>query len=120
MNKYTLLVISLGMLSLNGCAARNANIVIDPNGVDMGMYQTNLVQCQQLAMQVKSKAGKGLIGGAAVGAIAGGIVGNSDKTRKGAKLGALGGLVKGGIATKRERLMVVKNCLRNRGYSVLN
>lgn len=120
MNNYSILVIMLGMLTLNGCAARRPNIVIDPQGVDMGRYQADLTQCQQLAMQVESKAGKGLIGGAAVGAIAGNIIGDSGKTKKGAKLGALGGAVKGGIVTRGERLRVVKNCLRSRGYAVLN
>ena len=120
MNKYTVLAIIVGMLTLNGCAARNAKIVVDPQGVEMGKYQADLTQCWQLAMQVNSKVGKGLVGGAVVGAIAGDIVGNSDKTRKGAKLGALGGAIRAGAATKRERVRVVKNCLRNRGYTVLN
>lgn len=120
MKKYFLLVITLVMLTLSGCAARNAKIVIDPQGVDMGHYQADLARCQQISMQVESEVGKGLVGGAAVGAIAGNIIGGSDRTRKGAKLGALGGVVKAGAATKRERVRVVKNCLRTRGYAVLN
>ena len=119
MNKYLILTVMLSMFILNGCA-RHANIVIDPKGVDMGKYQQDLAQCRQLSMQVKSKAGKGLFGGAAVGAVAGDIIGDSDTTRKGAKLGALSGMLKGARATKIERAKVVKNCLRNRGYSVLN
>ena len=120
MNKYSILVFIFGILALNGCAARNPNIVIDPQGVDMGKYQTDLAQCQQLSMQVESKAGKGLIGGAVVGAVAGNIVGDSKSAKKGGKLGALGGFLKGAAATKQERLTVVKNCLRYRNYGVLN
>ena len=120
MKMYLIVVISLGMLTLNGCAARNTKIVVDPHNVDMEAYQIDLVQCRQIAMQVESKAGKGLVAGAAVGAIAGDIVGGRDKTRKGAKLGALGGTVRGAAATKRERTRVIKNCLRHRGYAVLN
>ena len=120
MNKYSILAFIFGMLTLNGCAARNANIVIDPQGVDMGEYQSDLAQCQQLAMQVESEAGKGLVGGAVVGSIVGNIIGDSKSAKKGGKLGALGGFLKGAKATKQERLKVVKNCLRNRDYSVLN
>jgi len=117
-NKQIMLVLS-GLIILNGCAARN-NIVLDPQGVDMGKYQADLQQCEKFSRQANSKSGKGLVGGAVVGAIAGNIVGNSKTGRNGAKLGALGGLVKGAIATKRERQLIVKNCLRNRGYAVLN
>ena len=55
-----------------------------------------------------------------VGAVAGDIIGDRHSTQKGAKLGALGGALKGARATKIERTRVTKNCLRTRGYSVLN
>jgi len=119
MNKKQLILVLLGLFALNGCAGRN-NIVLDPQGLDMGQYQADLAQCEKFSRQANSKAGKGMVGGAIVGAIAGNIVGNSKTRRNGAKLGALGGLVKGAVATKRERQLIVKNCLRNRGYAVLN
>jgi len=86
----------------------------------MGQYQADLAECRQLAEQVESKAGGGILGGAAVGAVVGEIVGGGSRTRIGAQLGALKGGLRGGAATKRERQKVVKNCLRSRGYNVLN
>ncbi len=114
-------LISLLLLSLaiTGCA-RHSKIIIDPQGVDMAQYQADLAQCKQLSEQVDPKAAKGAVGGAIVGAIAGEIIGGRRSTEIGAGLGALKGGVVGGAATKRERTRVVKNCLRNRGYQILN
>lgn len=118
--KIQVLVLGLSLIVINGCAAKSGNIIVDHQGVDMTEFKFNLGQCEEIATQASSKVGKGIVGGAVVGAIAGNIVGNSKTRRKGAKLGALGGLIKGAIATKRERTIIVKNCLRNRGYAVLN
>lgn len=118
--KKQILILGLSLIVMNGCAAKSGNIVVDHQGVDINEFKVNLAQCEELATQAESKVGKGLVGGAVVGAIAGNIVGDNKTRRKGAKLGALGGLIKGAIATKRERTIIVKNCLRNRGYAVLN
>ena len=104
---------------MTGCA-RRAQIIIDPNGIDMGQYHRDLAECQNLSRQVESKVGEGIIGGAIVGAIAGSIIGGHRTADKTAKLGALSGGLKGGASTRQERIRVVKNCLRNRGYQVLN
>ncbi len=120
MKKSLIFLIALGGFTLSACAARQPGIVIDPKGVDMGRYHQDLAECVQLAEQVPSKALKGAVGGAAVGAIAGDIIGNRRTTQKGAKLGALGGTLRGARATRLERQRVVKNCLRHRGYAVLN
>ena len=37
-----------------------------------------------------------------------------------ARRNQISGGLRGGAATKRERIRVIKNCLRNRGYQVLN
>ena len=119
MNKYLFLTLLLSMLTVTGCA-RHAQIIIDPYGVDMGQYQADLAECQHLSRQVHSKVGEGVVGGAIVGAIAGKIIGGNRTASKTAKLGALSGGLSGGAATMQERERVVKNCLRNRGYKVLN
>lgn len=119
MNKYLFLALLATMLTLNGCA-RHSQIIIDPYGVDMGQYQQDLAECQQLSRQVHSKVGEGIVGGAIVGAIAGKIIGGNRTAAKTAKLGALSGGLSAGGATMQERERVVKNCLRNRGYQVLN
>ena len=120
MNRSIIYLTLAGIVVISGCAARHANIIIDPVGVDMQLYQNDLVQCHFLARQVRSKAGQGAVGGAVVGGLVGGAVGNRNTARKAAGVGAIGGMARGARVTRYERRLVVKNCLRNRGYSVLN
>lgn len=113
-------VILLGFVATAGCAGRRADVVIDPAGVDMGRYQQDLAQCQEIARQVRHKAVGGAVGGAVVGGAVGGIVGGGESAEKGAGVGAVVGTARGAAATRREKQLVIKNCLRNRGYKVLN
>lgn len=111
--------ILLGAALAAGCANR-ANPIIDPDGVDMGQYQRDLAACEQIAEQVENKTAGGAIGGAVVGGLIGAVVGDSNQVKKSAGVGGILGATKGAAATKREKVLVVKNCLRNRGYTVLN
>jgi len=116
-------VIFLSILSfvfLTGCAARNKDVIIDPTGVDMAQYQSELNQCQKISEQVDSKAGAGAVGGAVVGGLIGATLGNHGTAKKGAGVGAIAGTARGARATKWEKQKVFKNCLRNKGYAVLN
>jgi len=117
--KFKWLTISVMVFILVGCGARHKPI-IDTQGVNMAAYQQDLYECQQYAEQVDSKAGKGAVGGALVGGLIGAAIGNSDTAKKGAGVGAIKGGLRGGAKTKREKAVVVKNCLRGRGYRVLN
>jgi len=119
MNKFLFLPLILSIILFTGCA-RHSQIIIDPHGIDMGLYQQDLAECQNLSRQVHSKVGEGIVGGAVVGAIAGKIIGGNRTAVRTAKLGALSGGLSAGGATRHERERVVKNCLRNRGYQVLN
>lgn len=113
--------ILLAITAITGCAGSgHSNPVIDPAGVDMGQYQNDLAECEQIATQVKQKAGSSAAGGAIVGALVGSIVGDSRTATKSAGAGAVVGGAKGAAATQREKDLVVKNCLRERGYKVLN
>ena len=114
---YSLLLVTL--VVVGGCSKRQS-VVIDPKGVDMGQYQQDLAECQQIAQQVDSEAGEGAIGGAVVGGLIGAIVGGQRSAERTAGVGAVLGGAKGAGATKQERELVLKNCLRNRGYRVLN
>lgn len=116
---FRVIILTMLVISTIACAHRNKPIV-DTKGVDMVEYRQDLFECAQYADQVENKAAKGAVGGAVVGAAVGGIVGNSDTAQKGASLGALSGLLRGGARTKAEKNAVVKNCLAQRGYSVLN
>ena len=109
-----------GMLTIGSYTAHAAEIVIDPTGVDMQQYQDDLVQCHLLSRQVRPKAGRGAVGGAVVGGIVGRAVGNRHTARRAARAGAVGGLVRGAAITRYQRHVVVRNCLHNRGYNVLN
>ncbi len=112
----TLLVMTMTV----GCAVSRSKPIIDPEGVDMGQYQDDLAQCEQIAQQVEQKTGSGAAEGALVGGLIGAIIGGSDSAIKGAGVGGVSGGASGASATEREKAVVVKNCLRNRGYRILN
>jgi len=97
-----------------------AKIIIDPEGVEMGQYQRDTQECQQIASQVDQRGASSAVRGAAVGAGLGAITGNSKSAKKGAGAGALLGAVGGRGSTAAERDKVTKNCLSNKGYTVLN
>ena len=109
----------VSLIGLTACSNHN-KVIIDPHGVDMSTYQHDLKICEEISMQVESKAGGRAVGGAVVGGALGAIVGSGDTARTTGSVGFVTGLVKGSAATKAERMRVIKNCLRNRGYSVLN
>jgi len=118
-------VLALG-LALAGCASRQygagGQIIIDTKGVDMYQYQVDLEECRSYAAQVAvaDRAATGAAGGAVVGGVLGAIVGDSDTAKKGAGVGAVTGGVRGAASASQERDRVVRNCLRGRGYRVLN
>lgn len=111
------------------------NVIVDMQGVDPAQYNADLQACQGAGTQVQAQeADRESLAGtgartAAVGAAAGAISGNSGS--QGAKTGAAVGIVAGSARnaknrreaksqTKDEQDMVVKNCMRGRGYNVLN
>lgn len=101
-----------------GCAG-NTGPIIDTKGVNMSAYEVDLAECQTYVAQVNTGAGvaKGAAAGAAVGAATGAISGRADR---GAGYGAIGGAASSARLNEREKSQVVKNCLRGRGYRVLN
>ncbi len=109
----------IGLL-LAGCAGRNNKVIIDPAGVDMARYQQDLTQCEALAEQVEQRATGGALGGALISGLVGAALGDSRLAQRAAGAGAVIGGAKGLSATAGERRVVVRNCLLNRGYRVLN
>jgi outer membrane lipoprotein SlyB len=106
----------LGITLAAGCAG-SSKPIIDPAGVDMEQYNTDLAECEQISEQVDQKVGTGAAGGAVVGGLIGAITGN---TVGGAGAGAVVGGARGVGSTNKEKSRVIKNCLRNRGYQILN
>ena len=117
-------------------AAQATNVVVDMSQVvDYTVYQTDLQQCEGLAVQNQPSAPQreGVAGtavkGAAVGAAAGAVSGGSGS--KAAKKGAGIGVIAAASRNSRNHRaasanasaqtdQIVKNCMRGRGYNVLN
>jgi hypothetical protein len=114
---FRLLMTYLILVSaVSACASKP---IVDTYNVDMVQYQKDLTQCEEIAEQVASGeiTAKSAAFGAGVGAaygVVGGNVGNAAAT--GAVSGTAGGLLK----SDNEKARVTKNCLRYRGYAVLN
>jgi outer membrane lipoprotein SlyB len=122
MKNLALITLSSVALLIAGCAATppRSDVIIDPDGVDMAEYERDLAECRQIARQVPRRGGRGAVAGAVVGGALGGIGGREGGTERGAKAGAVLGGLKGAKLTRLEQRKVLKNCIRNRGYTVLN
>jgi len=121
----TPLVFLICLVALAGCrgTARNWEPVIDTRNVDMSRYQADLGECRQFSTStsVAEGAGRGAAGGAVLGGAIGAIIGDSsDSAVKGAGVGTVAGGARGARAALREQQMIIRNCLRGRGYQVLN
>ncbi|TNF34690.1 MAG: glycine zipper family protein [Gammaproteobacteria bacterium] len=108
-------------LVLAACAGKE-RIIIDEAQSDMTNYEQDRAECESYADQVSvaGDAGKGAVVGAVVGGLVGAAVGNSRSVQKGAGAGAAIGGAQGAGKGVQERHQVIKQCLRNRGYQVLN
>ncbi|MEJ2087702.1 MAG: glycine zipper family protein [Gammaproteobacteria bacterium] len=121
---HRLLAALVVALLFAGCTANANKPIVDMKGVSPSLYEQDLGECKEYADEVAmtEKALSGAAAGAAVGAAVGVIWDghNGNNPGRGAATGAvLGG--SGGVASGvTERSQVVKNCLRNRGYRVLN
>lgn len=115
-----LLVTTVIGAALAACTT-TGEIIIDERGVNMQRYEADLADCETYAEQVRTgqKAAKGAASGAAVGGAIGGVRNGGD-VGEGAAVGAISGTVKGLNEGERDQVRVVKNCLRGRGYRVLN
>jgi outer membrane lipoprotein SlyB len=121
-----LILLSLCVLALGACSNRQQHppggVIVDMKGVDPTKYQADLHECAAYADQVDAagKVGGNAAGGAVVGGAVGAIFGGPEGAARGAGAGAVTGGARGVDQTVRERHVVVANCLRNRGYAVLN
>lgn len=109
-------------LALAACTTTD-EIIIDRKGVDMARYEQDLAECQGYAEEVATgeKAAKGAASGAVIGGAVGAIAGGSRSSAgRSAGVGAVTGGASGVAEGERDKVRVVKNCLRGRGYKVLN
>jgi hypothetical protein len=90
-------------LALGGCAA-HPDPIIDTKGVDPDRLAEDWEECEAYTEEILMAKGVGK--GAALGEAAG--------------LGAIYGGTRSGLEADREKQKVFKNCMRGRGYRVLN
>ena len=123
--------VGLSAATLFGCAYQPeqvpgaGNLVIDTYGVNMRQYQLDLADCKGLSYAARNDAGRRAVTRAAGGALLGGALGaiigdTSSAAAAGAGAGALLGGVSGVGSASAEQNYIVRNCLRGRGYRVLN
>jgi len=113
-----LLVTSL----LLGACASKPRVIVDTKGHDPQQYQTDLADCTAYGEQVDSgnEAAKGAVAGAVIGGLLGAALGNSDTAGTFAGAGAVAGGAGNASDAELTKDKVVKNCMRGRGYRVLN
>ena len=119
------LILCLGFLTtFAGCTTSSlpGRPIVDMKGVNLAAYHTDLAECHEYAKDVET--GKhvaiGAVAGAAVGGLMGASVGNGEAAKRSAGAGATYGGARSGVRALHESNKVVRNCLRNRGYKVLN
>ncbi len=105
-------------LAIAGCAA-NPTPIIDTKGVDPDLYAQDMSECEEYTEEIiiAEGAAKGTATGAAVGAATGVVSGD---VGRGAALGGIYGGTRSALDADREQQRVWKNCMRGRGYRVLN
>lgn len=117
------LLAALGM----AVAACSSDPIVDMKGVDQARYESDLAECQKYADQVsvaQNAGGGALLGGAAGAAIGAAIGAVTGSPGTGAAVGAAGGgtsgLFGGTARGASKQQQVVRNCLKGRGYHVLD
>lgn len=109
---------------LTACANTGAGYrpLIDSKGVDYNRYEGDLRECQAYAAQVSGaaeRAAAGAIIGALFGAALAAAAGSGYSRNSSAAVGAVAGAAQGGAGGERDQRSVIRRCLANRGYSVL-
>ena len=121
--KHFALITSFFLLAACTGFSDPSGAIVDLKGVDRGQYEADLEDCQGYADEVPlgKHVGTGAATGAAVGAVAGAVSGGN-KTSIGqvAGTGAVYGGTIRGLGAVKEKQHVLRECLRGRGYRVLN
>ena len=106
----------------NGVSDKNDVAVIDTRGVDMEVYRNDFLDCASFSKNIdvtERTIEEGALGGV-TGAAVGVIIGGKEGAKKiGGSAGILSA-VEGNIEARYKQSKIIKNCLRGRGYKVLN
>jgi outer membrane lipoprotein SlyB len=117
----TAIVLTLALaLGVAGCAYRP---VVDPKRTDMAKYETDLVECRQVAEQAPGGGAGALVGagaGYAVGQVFARTTGRANVANEAGRGAAVLGAAGGAGAGARNKRQVIKNCMIGRGHAVLD
>ncbi len=110
-------------LCIAACANSGANYVPIVDGPVNPNFESDLAQCQALAASQPQVDGNT----AAAAATGAGLVGatsvilndNSDDLGRAAAVGAVAGLTSDALQRNSQREVIVRNCMRGRGYNVV-
>jgi hypothetical protein len=119
------LIASIGVSAtvlLNGCATYRP--VVDQRSVSSPrQYEQDLRDCQGYAAQVgpgQSAAAGALFGALLGAAISGALGGNRYVTEHVAAVGAVQGAANGAVGGADAQVQIIRNCMSDRGYAVLD
>ncbi len=124
-SRVTILAL-FALLTMAACSSNRSqpggHVIVDTKGVNMTHYEQDLAECQNYATEVDTKGNVagGAVSGAVVGGLIGAAVGYSGTAKRAAGAGAVAGTARGVGKSQHSKSQVVKNCLRGRGYKVLN
>lgn len=110
-----------------GCAHtdlsdRNDIAIIDTRGVDESVFKKDYSECSDFAKDIdltERTLKQGAVAGA-TGAAVGAIIGGEEAAKKIGGSAAVLNAVEANLDGRNEQAKIIKNCLRGRGYKVLN
>ena len=113
-----LAALALVSLLLTGCV--NNKMIVDQRGIDAEKYQQDLADCELYAEEISiaERTATGAAAGAVIGGVMGALLGNSSSAEKIGGVGAVSGGTRGAGSAAQEKRMIIRNCLKGRGYRV--
>ncbi|GIR41644.1 MAG: hypothetical protein CM15mP51_24240 [Porticoccaceae bacterium] len=121
------LFLYLNLCFVIGCAQtdlsdRNDIAIIDTRGVDESVFKKDYSECSDFAKNIdltERTLKQGAVAGA-TGAAVGAIIGGEEAAKKIGGSAAVLNAVEANLDSRNEQAKIIKNCLRGRGYKVLN
>ena len=121
------LFLYVNLCSVIGCAQtdlsdRNDIAIIDTRGVDESVFKKDYSECSDFAKNIdltERTLKQGAVAGA-TGAAVGAIIGGEEAAKKIGGSAAVLNAVEANLDGRNEQAKIIKNCLRGRGYKVLN
>tara|TARA_A100001388_G_scaffold269620_1_gene246156 strand:- start:313 stop:687 length:375 start_codon:yes stop_codon:yes gene_type:complete len=121
------LFLYLNLCFVIGCAQtdlsdRNDIAIIDTRGVDESVFKKDYSECSDFAKNIdltERTLKQGAVAGA-TGAAVGAIIGGEEAAKKIGGSAAVLNAVEANLDGRSEQAKIIKNCLRGRGYKVLN